>query len=204
MVKCLKNIWILFWLFLLGFSQNIWGQKMAKDTVVGIYIDPQTGDTLPCVSLPSVELEGKVLPKFKRYFKEWTRLRNAVYVTYPYALSASRVMNQINQELVGVTDKAKRKAIIHSHEADLKKNFTSKISNLSVYQGKVLMKLIRRQTGNNCYEIIQEYKGNLTALFWQSVAVVFGSSLKQDYDAEGEDQALEAIAQDVAKMYGQH
>lgn len=66
------------------------------------------------------------------------------------------------------------------------------------------MKLIRRQTGNNCYEIIQEYKGSLTALFWQSVAVVFGSSLKQDYDAEGEDQALEAITQDVAKMYGQH
>ncbi|PZP51671.1 MAG: DUF4294 domain-containing protein [Pseudopedobacter saltans] len=177
-------------------------QTPAADTTVGIYIDPVTHDTLPCATLKAVVVEGTVLPSMKKHMKEWTRLRNAVYVTYPYAQSASRVMNQINAELVGVTDKSKRKAIILSHEADLKKNFTSKVTNLSVYQGKVLMKLIKRQTGNNCYEIIKEYKGGFTATFWQGVAIVFGSSLKQDYEAEGEDQALEAIVQDVEKMYG--
>ncbi len=174
----------------------------SKDTVVGIYIDPKTNDTIPCVTLNAVVVEGTVLPSVKKNMKEWTRLRNAVYVTYPYAMAASRVMNQINAEMVGVTDKNKRKAIIHSHEEDLKKNFASKVTNLSVYQGKVLMKLIKRQTGNNCYEIIKEYKGGFNAVFWQSIAVVFGSSLKQDYEADGEDQALEAIVQDVEKMYG--
>ncbi|MFT4202453.1 MAG: DUF4294 domain-containing protein [Chitinophagaceae bacterium] len=177
-------------------------EPSLKDTVVGIYINPDTHDTIPCVTLNSVVVEGAVLPSVKRHIKEWTRLRNAVYVTYPYAQAASRVMNQINAEMVGVTDKEKRKAIIHSHEEELKKNFTSKVTNLSVYQGKVLMKLIKRQTGNNCYEIVREYKGSFNAVFWQGVAVVFGSSLRQDYDAEGEDQALEAIVQDVEKMYG--
>ena len=174
----------------------------GKDTVVGIYIDPVTHDTIPCVTLNAVMVEGAVLPGMKKNMREWTRLRNAVYVTYPYAMAASRIMNQINAEMVGVTDKRRRKAIILSHEAELKKNFTSKVTNLSVYQGKVLMKLIKRQTGNSCYEIIKEYKGSFSAVFWQGIAVVFGSSLKQDYEAEGEDQALEAIVQEVEKMYG--
>ncbi|WP_447641742.1 MULTISPECIES: DUF4294 domain-containing protein [Chitinophagaceae] len=185
-------------------ARQLYAQNAAalRDTVVGIYIDPVTHDTFPCVTLNAVMVEGTVLSSVKKNMKEWTRLRNAVYVTYPYAMAASRVMNEINAQLVGVTDKEKRKEIIHSHEADLKKNFTSKVTNLSVYQGKVLMKLIKRQTGNNCYEIVKEYKGGFNAALWQGVAVVFGSSLKQDYEADGEDQALEAIVQDVEKAYG--
>lgn len=180
------------------------GQMPASngDTTVGVYVDPKNGDSIPLVSLETVMVEGTVLPKWKKYQKEWTRLRNAVYVTYPYAMKASILMMQINMELNGVKDPARRKAIIHSHEKEMKKQFTDKISNLSVYQGKVLMKLIKRQTGDNCYEIIKEYKGDFTAFFWQSVAVVFGSSLKQDYEPFGEDQAMEAIVQDVERMYG--
>ena len=132
----------------------------------------------------------------------WTRLRNAVYVTYPYAIRASAVMNQINAELVNVTDKRKRKDIIKTHEKELKKEFADKLTQLSVYQGKVLMKLIFRETGNNCYEIIDEYKGSFTAGFWQTVAIVFGSSLKQQYDPNGADRPMETIVLDVEKMYG--
>lgn len=64
------------------------------------------------------------------------------------------------------------------------------------------MKLINRETGNNCYEIIEEYKGFITAAFWQTVAVVFGSNLKQPYDAKGNDVEMERIVKDVEKMYG--
>ncbi len=133
---------------------------------------------------------------------EWSRLRNAVYVTYPYAITASRVMNEINARLVNVTDRKKRKEIIRSREKDLKKEFADKLTQLSVYQGKVLMKLIYRQTGNNCYEIIEEYKGGFSAGFWQTVAVVVGSNLKQSYDPSDKDRAMESIVQDVERMYG--
>jgi len=64
------------------------------------------------------------------------------------------------------------------------------------------MKLINRQTGNNCYDIIKEYKGGFTARFWQTIAHVFGSSLKQGYEPTGKDLDMEKIVRDVEKMYG--
>ena len=64
------------------------------------------------------------------------------------------------------------------------------------------MKLIYRETGNNCYEIIEEYKGGFTAAFWQTVALIFGSNLRQNYDPAGSDQAMETIVVDVERMYG--
>lgn len=160
------------------------------------------GDTIPCSYLPPVYVYTHLKGKWKKYHAEWTRLRNAVYVTYPYAAAASKVMNDINVRLEGVTDKSKRKAIIRSREKELKKEFSDKLTKLSVYQGKVLMKLINRQTGNNCYEIIEEYKGSFTATVYQTVAIVFGSNLKQSYEPYGKDRDIESIVHDVERMYG--
>lgn len=172
------------------------------DTIrVGACVEAN-GDTIPCSSLPPIYLYSRLTGKWKKYYTDWTRLRNAVYVTYPYAISASRIMNQINAQLEGITDKKKRKAIIHSREKELKKEFADKLTQLSVYQGKILMKLIYRQTGSNCYEIIEEYKGTFNAAFWQTVALVFGSNLRQNYEPEGADAAMEKIVEDVEKMYG--
>jgi len=160
------------------------------------------GDTIPCSWLDPVYVSAKLSGKWKKKYGEWTRLRNAVYVTYPYAIEASKVMNDINAQLVGVTDKGKRKAIIKSKEKELKSKFADKLTALSVYQGKVLMKLIYRQTGNNCYEIIEDYKGSFNASFWQTIALIFGSNLRQNYDPTGNDQVMEMIVKDVEKMYG--
>ena len=74
-----------------------------------------------------------------------------------------------------------------TREKELKKEFTEPLTNLSIYQGKILMKLINRETGNNCYEIIKEYKGGLTARFYQTVAFFFDGDLKQPYDPGGND-----------------
>jgi hypothetical protein len=133
--------------------------------------------------------------------QEWTRLRNAIYVTYPYAKRAGAIMNDINSKLAGITDKEARKKYIKSREAELKKEFTQPLSDLSVYQGKVLMKLINRQTGNNCYEIIREYKGGFTARFYQTVAFFFNSNLKQPYNASGDEREMESIVLEVERMY---
>lgn len=177
-------------------------QTGIYDTVkVYAYVTPQ-GDTIPMSYLPGVLVEGKMNAQQRRAFAEWTRLRNAVYVTYPYAKAASRIMKDINARLVNVTDRKQRKAIIHSREKELRKEFTDKLTNLSIYQGKVLMKLIYRETGNSCYEIIDEYKGSFNAVLYQSIAFVFGTSLKQLYDANGKDADMEKIVKDVERMYG--
>ncbi|MBU3744423.1 MAG: DUF4294 domain-containing protein [Sediminibacterium sp.] len=172
------------------------------DTVRVYAIISPTGDTIPFGVLPPIIVYTKLTAQQRKYWAEWTRLRNAVYVTYPYAMAASRIMNEINVKLEHVSNKKERRQIIHSREKELKKEFTDKLTQLSVYQGKVLMKLINRQTGNNCYEIIEEYKGFMTAAFWQGVAFVFGSNLKQSYDALGKDRDIETIVRDVQKMYG--
>ncbi|MCH5597095.1 DUF4294 domain-containing protein [Niabella ginsengisoli] len=125
-------------------------------------------------------------------------MRNAVYVCYPYARLAGHTINQINKEIATKDRKRDRKAIIKSKEKELKKQFADPLTNLSVYQGKVLMKLINRQTGNNCYDILKEYKGGLNARLYQTVAFFYGGSLKQDYNLkESFDRDIENFVQEI-------
>jgi hypothetical protein len=173
-----------------------------NDTIVVYATVMPDGTLVPTSVLPDVEIKGKMPKWLAKQRKQWTRLRNAVYVTYPYAIEASKVINEINGELAGVKDKGQRRRIISSREKDLKRTFASKLMELSVYQGKVLMKLINRETGNNCFELVEEYKGGASARFWQTVAFVFGSSLKQPYDPRSEDAEMEKIVKEVAMMYG--
>ena len=136
--------------------------------------------------------------KLAKHIAEWTRLRNAVYVTYPYARIAGATINDINTNLTAVKSKKDRKTYIKTREKELKKQFTDPLSDLSVYQGKILMKLINRQTGNNCYEIIKEYRGGLTARFYQTVAFFFSSSMKQEWDiTEKQDRQIESIVKEI-------
>lgn len=134
--------------------------------------------------------------------KEWNRLRNAVYVTYPYARKAGFIINDINFQLERLSSSNRRNEYVKTRERELKKEFTDPLTQLSIYQGKVLMKLINRQTGNNCYNLIRDYRGGFTARFWQTVAFFFSSNLKQPYDPKGEDRVMESIVQEVERMYG--
>lgn len=137
--------------------------------------------------------------KLAKFIEEWTRLRNAVYVTYPYARVAGSTINDINKNLENFSGKMERKAYIKSREKELRKEFTEPLSNLSVYQGKILMKLINRQTGNNCYEIIKEYKGGLNARLYQTIAWFVGGNLKQEWDLRENriDRDIENIVKEI-------
>lgn len=193
---------ILLFVLTTSLPKQLFAQTSQYDTVrVEAYITPE-GDTIPQSWLPTVMVSAVQTNALKNYWKNWTRLRNAVYVTYPYAVTASKVIRSVNAQLANVHDEKLRKQIIKSREKELKRDFADKVTNLSVYQGKVLMKLINRETGNNCYQLIKEYKGGLNAGLWQTVAFVFGSSLKQPYSPNGEDQEIEKLVLEVQKVYG--
>ena len=198
----LFKIAVLFFVLLFGIKNNIAvAQTASNDTLlVGAVI--YNGDTLEAKTLADVSVLGYLTARQLSANAKWTRLRNAVYVTYPYAKRAGAVLNDINLKLTNITDKTARKDYIKSREKELKKEFSDPLTNLSVYQGKVLMKLINRETGNNCYEIIKEYKGGFVARFYQTVAFFFDSSLKQPYDASGDDAEIEKIVLEVQRMYG--
>jgi hypothetical protein len=192
---------ILLSLLVTSLPKKVFAQTNQYDTVrVEAFITPE-GDTIPQSWLPTVLVSAVQTRALRNYWNNWTRLRNAVYVTYPYAISASKVIRSVNAQLANVTDEKQRKQIIKSREKELKRDFADKVTNLSVYQGKVLMKLINRETGNNCYQLIKEYKGGLNAGIWQTVAFVFGSSLKQSYNPKGDDVEIEKIVLEVQKIY---
>lgn len=153
-------------------------------------------DTIPSITLRIVEVVDKLPKKFRKQREAWTRLRNAVYVTYPYAKSAARILKDVNSHLATLQDKKAKKKYLAEVENKMKAEFGNKLENLSVYQGKVLMKLINRETGENCYEIIKELKGGFSARMWQTVAFFFGGNLKSEYDAQ-EDKDIESIVQEI-------
>lgn len=155
-------------------------------------------EMLPYKEMENVWISKMSERKLAKFIEQWNRLRNAVYVTYPYARIAGITINDINRHLVNVSSRSDRKAYIKSREKELKAQFSDPLSNLSVYQGKVLMKLINRQTGNNCYDIIKEYRNGLTARFYQTIAFFFGSSLKQDWDLNDKtDRQIENFVKEI-------
>jgi len=107
-------------------------------------------------------------------------------------------LRDVALHLDSIQSNGERKRYIKSREKELKAQFSDPLENLSVYQGRVLMKLINRQTGNNCYDIIREYKGGLNARMYQTVAFFFGSSLKQDYNlSDPTDRQIETIVKEI-------
>jgi hypothetical protein len=182
--------------------KNIQQPVLGPNDTIMVPAKISEGTLLPANTLENVWVVKPAPPGMKQRIETWTRLRNAVYVTYPYARRAGLVLNDINAKIEKMPEKQDRKAYIKSREKELRKEFTEPLTNLSIYQGKVLMKLINRQTGNNCYEIIKEYKGGVTARVYQTVAFFFSTSLKQPYDAQGDDKDIESIVQEVERMYG--
>jgi hypothetical protein len=190
-------------ILLMGFTRKVGAQTNEpikfgpNDTlkVAAVYYD---NEWIPYSQMETVYVTNGSYDKMAKLLEEYNRLRNAVYVTYPYARTAGNVINDVNMHMQGMSKQDKKK-YIKSREKDLKKEFSDPLSNLSVYQGKVLMKLINRQTNNNCYDIIKEYRGGFSARMYQTVAFFFGSSLKQDYDIAHDktDRQIENIVKEI-------
>lgn len=168
-----------------------------NDTIIvnAVYYD---GEWIPYGEMEMVYITNGNYDKMVKMLEEYNRLRNAVYVTYPYARTAGVIINDVNAHVKRMS-KRDRKKYIKSREKELKKEFSDPLSNLSVYEGKILMKLIYRQTSNDCYEIIKDYRGGLNARMYQTVAFFFGSNLKQQYNLQENtiDRQIEAIVKEI-------
>lgn len=175
-----------------------WGPNdLTKVGAIWYGTDYNSFKMMPYAEEENVWISKLPPAKLEQVKKEYNRLRNAVYVCYPYARIAGNTINQINREAEALGRKDK-KALIKAKEKELKKQFADPLTNLSVYQGKVLMKLINRQTGNNCYEILKEYKGGLNARLYQTVAFFYGGSLKQDYNLKDNfDRDIENFVREI-------
>lgn len=163
-----------------------------NDTIIvqAIVID---GDTIPFAYLPMVNIYSQRIFKSKRAQVKYTKLRRDVIKVWPYAKLAGEKFKQLEKELSMTNDKRVQKALVDKTEKEIMMKFEAELKKLTVTQGKILIKLIDRQTGNTSYKVLQDLKGNLNAFFWQSLARLFGSNLKSHYDPNGEDAEIEKI-----------
>jgi hypothetical protein len=120
-------------------------------------------------------------------------LEQNVKAVYPYAVMAQATFQQCEQTMSTMTDKREKKKYLKLVEKQLMDQYEEELKGLTVSQGKLLIKLIDRQTGTTSYEMVKEMKGSLSAFMWQTVASLFGNSMKDTYDPEGEDKDIENI-----------
>ena len=115
--------------------------RFGKNDTIWSMVIVYEGDTIPAKTYTAVDIYGAMTRAMRKRSETMTRLRNAVYVTYPYARKAGIILNDMNAQLAKMNSESQKKDYIKSMEKDLRKQFTDPMERLSVYQGKVLMKL---------------------------------------------------------------
>lgn len=129
----------------------------------------------------------------RRDMRRYARLVRAVRKVYPIAQEAKREMALMEQELERLPSKRDRELYIKGIQKMIIKQYTPVLKKMTIYEGRVLLKLIDRETEYTAYEIVREFRGGFVAGFWQAMARLFGNNLKLEYDPEGNDRLLDQI-----------
>lgn len=163
----------------------------AGTTVTAVVIG---NDTVPVINLPMFRVIDVRSFKNKSDEKKYYRLKRDVMKVYPYAKLAGEKLRLYNDTLTKIPNDRLRKKYLKKIEQELKDEFTDDMENMGYNQGRILIRLIDRETGNTSYHLVEELRGTFSAFFWQSIARIFGHNLKSKYNPkEGEDKTIEEI-----------
>ena len=157
-----------------GASAARWGKERGGDSVLYITLLP-------------VRIGGGI------DLKEHQRMVRAVKKVYPLALDAAQRLEALDYELEKMELKKDRKAYTKAVEDALKEEITPMLWKMTRYEGKILIKLIDRETDHTVLSIVKDIRSGFTAGFYQAIAKLFGANLKLEYDPNGEDAILEQI-----------
>lgn len=145
--------------------------------------------------------EVQLLPKLefksyndKRYYY-W--FRKKVLKAYPYAKIASGEISKLNEALDSIPSKRKKKRYTKEVRKYLEKEFTPQLKKLTRTEGRVLIKLMHRETGEVTYDLVKEYRSGWKAFWYNATANMFKMSLKDGYDPINvqEDYMIEDVLQ---------
>jgi len=151
------------------------------------------GDTLSNYTIGKIYVFPWHKFKKSRDEEKYRRLIYNLKRVYPYALLARDKLMEMEADVSKIKGKKERAAYIEQAEKRLRAEFEEPLKRLSVSQGKLLLKLIDRETGRTSYSIVRELRGSFSAFFWQSMARLFGSNLKSSFDENGEDKYLNRL-----------
>ncbi len=166
------------------------GQALTPVVITG-------ADTIPVFTLPDVLVEATMNAKTRHEAARLDRLTRNVIKVFPYALTTAKLLDQYDHDLADIQREADKDLYLKLAEAELRAEFEDELKNMTGTQGRLLIKLIDRETGRTSYELVKQLRGSFNAWVWQGVAKLFGNDLKDDYDAEGDDAVVESVVKRI-------
>ena len=172
------------------------GQKKDSIPLSEQYILIKIGDTLT-IDLDEVKLLPKTKFKYKEDINYYYWFRKKVFKAYPFAILASKRLDTLNARLLKIKSKRKKKKYIKIVQKYLEGEFTDQLKSMTRTEGKILIKLIHRQTGKTTFNQIKELRSGWKAFWYNTTANLFKMSLKSEYHPESvnEDYLIEDVLQ---------
>lgn len=164
----------------------------VRDSVPVGRIVTAEGDTIMHLYIKPVLVMPRHFKSHQDVRKYW-RLARKVKKVYPFAQKAAALLQEYDSFYTRTTDPKKRRQYVKQVEKELFDEYGPQLKKLSLSEGRILIKLIDRETHHTSYQLIRDLKGGLTAFFWQGVAKVFGNNLKEEYDPVAEDRVIEEV-----------
>lgn len=175
-----------------GFS--VYGQSNSAEPALSVVQAIIVGnDTIPFFVLPTYYCYPPLKFKNKKEEQFYWRTVRDVKVVLPYVRHIRKVMDKTNEALMSMPDKASRDAYMKNFEKRIYKENETKFKDLTLNQGKLIIRLLDRETNNTSYELIKAYRGSFSAGFWQVFALVLGADLKTKYGTKEEDAVIERV-----------
>jgi hypothetical protein len=189
----IKRLNLLITLFIIAGTSLCHAQNEQQDKIYLVSMCVYEGDTIPCVQLKEVLIFKPLKFKNEKERKEYDRLVRNVKKTLPIAKEVRRIIIETYEYLETLPNKKEKDKHIKHVEKGLKEQYTAQLKKLSFSQGKLLIKLVDRETNQTSYELAKAFLGPFKAGFYQTFAGLFGASLKKEYDLSGEDKLTERV-----------
>lgn len=151
------------------------------------------GDSIQYMEMNNVYVFPPVEFSSKRQAQAYMRLVKNVKTVLPIAKEANMIMMETAEYLETLPSKAAKEEHMKRVEKSIMQEYKPRMKKLTYSQGKLLIKLIYRESHSSGYELIQAFLGPVRAGFYQAFAWAFGASLKKEYDAEGIDRLTERV-----------
>lgn len=161
--------------------------------------DPSQSFRIPSV----VVVDGEEIHSFRiptvkcfsrpRDMSRYVRTVNNVKKVYPIAKEAERLLAEIENRVDTLASNREQRAFIKQMEKELLAEYTPVLKKMTFSQGKILIKLLDRQTERTGYSIVKELRGGFRAGIYQGIGRIFGMNLKDTYDKDGDDKLIEEI-----------
>jgi len=168
----------------------ITAEKDTNDIIIGIIED---GDTTVYRNLQEIVVIPEQRFENHREERRYYRYVNKVKKVYPYAKLAGEMLRKYEPRYLALDSEKERRRMMKDLEQQLLDEYKDDLKRMTISEGRILLKLIDRETSRTSYTIIKDFRGGFSAFFWQSIARLFGGDLKAEYDPFGEDRVLEHI-----------